>query len=327
MGVQMKAVVYTEYGPPDVLRLREIAKPAPRDDEVLVKVHAVSANAADWRLLMARPFLARLETGLLRPGRQVLGTDVAGTVEAVGRNVTRFQPGDALFGDLSHHGRGGFAEYACAHQDAWASKPASLSFDEAAALPMAGITALQGLRDAGKIQAGQRVLINGASGGVGTFAVQLAKHFGAEVTAACSAGKVDLARSLGADHVIDYTQEDFTWREQRYDLIFAANGDHPILDYKRALNPKGRYVMAGGSDRQIFQALFLGPLVFMTGGKKMAVASAKPSRKDLALLVELFEAGKVKPVIDRRYPLSGVPEAIRYLLDGHPRGKVVIEVG
>ncbi len=231
-----------------------------------------------------------------------------------------------MFGDLARYGWGGFAEYACAHEDAWALKPASLSFEEAAALPMAGITALQGLRDTGKIQPGQRVLINGASGGVGTFAVQVAKHFGADVTAVCSTGKVNMVRSIGADHVIDYTQEDFTKRGERYDLIFAANGYHPILDYKRALNPNGLYVMAGGSVPQIFQALLLGPLVFMTGGKKMAVASARPNRKDLALLVELFEAGKVKPVIDRRYPLSGVPEAIRYLVDGHPRGKVVINV-
>jgi NADPH:quinone reductase-like Zn-dependent oxidoreductase len=322
----MKAVVYTEYGPPDVLQLRETEKPAPKDDEVLVKVHAVSVNAADWRLLMARPFLARLHSGLLRPRLQVLGSDVAGTVEAVGKNVRQFQPGDAVFGDLARYGWGGFAEYACANEDAFASKPASISFEEAATLPMAGTAALQGLRDTGKIRPGQRVLINGASGGVGTFAVQVAKHLGAEVTAVCSTGKVDLVRSLGADHVIDYTREDFTKGEQRYDLIFAANGYHPILDYKRALSPEGRYVMAGGSSPQLFQALLLGPLVFMVGGKKMGVAHARANREDLALLVQLFEAGKVKPVIDKRYPLSGVPEAIRYLVDGHSRGKVVINV-
>jgi NADPH:quinone reductase-like Zn-dependent oxidoreductase len=322
----MKAIVYTEYGPPDVLRLTDVEKPVPKDDEVLVKVHAVSVNAADWRLLMARPFLARLHTGLFRPGLQILGSDVAGTVEAVGKNVCHFRPGDAVFGDLARHGWGGLAEYACAHEDAWASKPESLSFEDAATLPMAGITALQGLRDTGKIQPGQTVVINGASGGVGTFAVQIAKHLGAEVTAVCSSGKLDMVRSIGADHIIDYTQEDFTRSGRRYDVIFAANGYHPILDYKRALNPKGLYVMAGGSSPQIFQALLLGPFAFMTGGKKMAIAHARPNQKDLALLAELLEAGKVKPVIDRRYPLSGVPEAIRYLVDGHPRGKVVIHV-
>jgi NADPH:quinone reductase-like Zn-dependent oxidoreductase len=291
-----------------------------------VKVHAVSVNAADWRLLMARPFLARLHSGLLRPGLRVLGSDVAGTVEAIGRRVTLLRPGDAVFGDLARHGWGGFAEYVCAREDAWAVKPASIPFEEAAALPMAGITALQGLRDAGKLQPGMRVAINGASGGVGTFALQIARHLRAEVTAVCSTGKRDMTRSLGADHIIDYTREDFTGRGERYDLIFGANGYHPILDYKRALSPGGRYVMAGGSERQIFEALLLGPLVFMTGGKRMAVATARPNRKDLGLLVELVQAGKVKPVIDRRYPLSGVPEAIRYLVEGHPLGKVVIDV-
>jgi NADPH:quinone reductase-like Zn-dependent oxidoreductase len=322
----MKAVFHSVYGPPDVLRLGELEKPSPKDDEVLVKVHAVSVNAADWRLLMARPFLARLERGLLRPRLGVLGSDVAGTVEAIGTKVTQLRPGDAVFGDLARHGWGGFAEYVCAREDAWARKPSSISFEVAAALPMAGITALQGLRDAGKLEPGMRVAINGASGGVGTFAVQLARHLGAEVTAVCSTGKLDLVRSLGAHHVIDYTREDFTKREERYDLIFGVNGYHPILEYKRALSPGGRYVMVGGSERQIFEALLLGPLVYMTGGKGMAVASARPDRKDLGLLVELVEAGEVKPVIDRRYPLSGVPEAIRYLLEGHPVGKVVIDV-
>ena len=322
----MKAVFHSVYGPPDVLRFGEVEKPSPKEDEVLVKVHAVSVNAADWRLLMARPFLARLDRGLLRPRHGVLGSDVAGTVEATGSRVTQLRPGDAVFGDLARHGRSGFAEFVCAREDAWARKPTDLSFEEAAALPMAGITALQGLRDAGKLQPGMRVAINGASGGVGTFALQLARHLRAEVTAVCSTGKLDLVRSLGADHVIDYTREDFTRRGERYDLIFGVNGYHPILDYKRALSPGGRYVMAGGSERQIFEALLLGPLVFLTGGKRMAVASARSDRKDLALLVELVEAGKVRPVIDRRFPLSGVPDAIRYLVDGHPLGKVIIDV-
>jgi NADPH:quinone reductase-like Zn-dependent oxidoreductase len=322
----MKAIVYTRYGPPDVLKLVEREVPAPGDDEVLVKVRAASVNAADWRLLMARPFLARLYSGLLRPRRQVLGADVAGTVERVGKNVRRFQPGDAVFGDLMRHGWGGFAEYALAPEGAFASKPAGLSFEDAAALPMAGVTALQGLRDAGHLRPGEKVLVHGASGGVGTFAVQLAKQLGAEVTGVCSTGKVDLVRSLGADHVIDYTREDFTRNGARWDLILAANGDHPIRDYQRALRPGGRYVMAGGASRQMFEALALGRLIFMGSGKRMAALSATVNPTDLALLAELVEAGKVKPVIDRRYSLREVPDAIRYVAEGHARGKVVIDV-
>jgi NADPH:quinone reductase-like Zn-dependent oxidoreductase len=324
-GAPMKAIIYTRYGPPDVLKLVEREHPAPTDDEVLVKVHAASVNAADWRMLIARPFLARMYNGLLRPRRQVLGADVAGTVEAVGSNVRRFKHGDAVFGDLMRHGWGGFAEYALAPEDAFASKPAGLSFVEAAALPMAGVTALQGLRDAGEVQPGEKVLIHGASGGVGTFAVQLAKHLGAEVSGVCSTGKVDLIRSLGADHVIDYTREDFTRSDERWDLILAANGDHPIRDYQRALRPGGRYVMAGGSSRQMFEALLLGRLVFMGSGQRMAALSARVNPQDLALLAELVEAGKVKPVIDRHYPLREVPDAIRYVAGGHARGKVVID--
>jgi NADPH:quinone reductase-like Zn-dependent oxidoreductase len=322
----MKAAVYTRYGPPDVLKLVEREQPAPADDEVLVKVHAASVNAADWRLLMARPFLARMYNGLLRPRRQVLGADVAGTVEVVGRNVRRFKPGDAVFGDLMRHGWGGFAEYAVAPEDAFASKPAGLSFEEAAALPMAGVTALQGLRDAGGLRPGEKVLVHGASGGVGTFAVQLAKLLGAEVAGVCSTGKVDLVRSLGADHVIDYTREDFTRRGERWDLILAANGDQPIRHYQRALRPGGRYVMAGGSSRQMFEALILGRLIFMGSGKRMAALSAKVNPKDLAYLADLVETGQLKPLIDRRYPLREVPEAIRFVAEGHARGKVVVDV-
>jgi NADPH:quinone reductase-like Zn-dependent oxidoreductase len=322
----MKAVVYTRYGPPDVLKLVEREQTAPADDEVLVKVHAVSVNAADWRLLMARPFLARLYNGLLRPRRQVLGADVAGTVQGVGRTVRRFKPGDAVFGDLMRHGWGGFAEYAVAPEDAFASKPAGLSFEEAAALPMAGVTALQGLRDAGALRPGEKVLVHGASGGVGTFAVQLAKELGAEVAGVCSTGKVDLVRSLGADRVIDYTREDFTRGGERWDVILAANGDRPIRDYLRALRPGGRYVMAGGSSRQMFEALLLGRLVFMGSGKRMVPLSATVNPQDLAHVAAFVEAGKVKPVIDRRYPLREVPEAVRYVAEGHARGKVVIDV-
>lgn len=324
----MKAIVYHKYGPPDVLNLEEVRKPTPKEDEVLVKVHAASVNAADWHILRADPFLVRLMgVGLLKPKHKILGADVAGRVEAVSRNVKQFQPGDEVFGDLSGGGFGGFAEYVCASEDALALKPASISFEAAAAVPMAAVTALQGLRDKGQIQPGQKILINGASGGVGTFAVQIAKSFGAEVTGVCSTSKLDMVRSIGADHVIDYTQEDFTKNEQRYDLIFAANGYHPISDYRRALNPKGTYVMSGGSGAQMFQAVLLGPVMSMTGSKKMGNVMAKPNNNDLAIMKDLIESGKVVPVIDRRYPLGEVPEAIRYLEEGHARGKVVITIG
>jgi NADPH:quinone reductase-like Zn-dependent oxidoreductase len=321
----MKAIVYTAYGPPDVLQLKEVEKPTPKDNGVLIKVHAASVNARDRRLVRADPFLVRLMGGgLLKPKNTMLGSDMAGRVEAVGGNVKQFQPGDEVFGDLSACGDGGFAEYVCAPENALALKPASMTFEEAAAVPMAAVTALQGLRDNGQIQPGQKVLINGASGGVGTFAVQLAKSFGAEVTAVCSTRNLDMARSLGADQVIDYTQEDFTKNKQRYDLILAVNGYHPISHYRRTLSPKGIYVMAGGSTAQIFEALLLGPWMSMTGGRKMGALSAKPNKKDLALMKELLEAGKVVPVIDRRYPLSEVAEALRYIEEGHAKGKVVI---
>jgi len=318
----MKAIVYTKYGPPDVLQLKEAEKPAPKDDEVLIKIHAASLNAYDWHALTADIFLVRLMGfGLLKPKNKILGADIAGRVEAVGRNVTQFEPGDDVFGDI---GRGGFAEYACARENRLVSKPANLSFEEAAAVPMAALTALQGLRDKGRVQPGQKVLINGASGGVGTFAVQIAKSFGAEVTAVCSTGKMDLARSIGADQVIDYTKEDFTKNRQHYNLIFAANGYHPILDYRRALGPKGIYVVAGGTMAQMFQAMLLGPWISMAGSKKMGGLSAKVNQKDLVFIKELLEAGKVRPVIDRRYPLGEVPEALRYLGERHAQGKVVI---
>ncbi len=321
----MRAIVYARYGPPDVLQLKEVEKPIPKDDEVLVEVHAASVNAADWHLLTADVFLVRLMgRGLLRPRNKILGADIAGRVEAVGRNAKQFKPGDEVFGDIFQSGGGGFAEYACACEDALALKPASLTFEEAAAVPLAAVTALQGLREKGKIQPGQKVLINGASGGVGMFAVQIAKSFGTEVTAVCSTRNLDMLRSIGADHVIDYTKEDFTKSRQRYDLILAANGYHPILDYRRALSPKGIYVMSGGSGAQMFQALLLGPWISMIGSKKMGALSAKANPKDLAFVKQLLEAGKVKPVIDRRYPLSEVPDALRYLGEGHARGKVVI---
>ncbi len=323
----MKAIVCTKYGPPDVLQLKEVEKPAPKDDEVLIQVHAASVNAADWHLLTADIFLVRIMgQGLLTPKNTILGADIAGRVEAVGRNVKQFQPGDEVFGDLSACGRGGFAEYVCASENALVVKPTSLSFEEAAAVPMAAVTALQGLRDKGQIKPGQKVLIHGASGGVGTFAVQIAKAFGAQVTAVCSTRNVDMARSLGVDQVIDYTREDFTRNGQQYDLILAVNGYHPIFAYRRALSPTGRYVMTGGSGAQLFQAMLLGPWISMTGSKKMGNLLAKPNQKDLVFVKELLEAGKVKPVIDRRYPLSKAAEALRYLGEGHARGKVVITV-
>jgi len=321
----MKAIIYTKYGSPDVLEFKEVEKPTPKDDEVLVKVHAASLNAADWHLLRGKPFLVRLMGfGLLKPKNKILGADMAGRVEAVGRNVKQFQPGDEVFGEISECGFGAFAEYVCAPENALALKPASMAFDEAAAVPLAALTALRGLRDKGQIQPGQKVLINGASGGVGTFAVQIAKSFGAEVTAVCSTRNLDKARSIGADQVIDYTQDDFTKSGQRYDLILAANGYHSIWDYKRALSPKGIYVMVGGSMAQMYQAMFLGPLISKTGSKKMGFLLQKSNQEDLVFMRELLEAGKVVSVIDRRYPLSEVPEALRYLEEGHARGKVVI---
>jgi NADPH:quinone reductase-like Zn-dependent oxidoreductase len=323
----MKAIVCTKYGPPDVLQLKEVEKPAPSDDEVLIKVHAASVNAADWHLLTADLFLVRIMgQGLLTPKNTILGADIAGRVEAVGRNVTQFLPGDEVFGDLSACGRGGFAEYVCASETELVVKPTSLSFEEAAAVPMAAVTALQGLRDKGQIQSSQKVLIHGASGGVGTFAVQIAKAFGAQVTAVCSTRNVDMARALGADHVIDYTQADFTKNGQQYDLILAVNGYHPIVAYRHALNPKGVYVMTGGSGAQLFQAMLLGPVISMTGSKKMGNLLAKPNQKDLVYVKELLEAGTVKPVIERRYPLREVAKALRYLGEGHAQGKVVIMV-
>ncbi|MCI0404701.1 MAG: NAD(P)-dependent alcohol dehydrogenase [candidate division Zixibacteria bacterium] len=316
----MKAMVYTQYGPPDVLRLEEIEKPVPKYNEVLVKVQAASVNALDWHLLRAKPSLVRLMSGLSRPKQKILGADVAGRVETVGKNVKQFQPGDDVFGTCT----GAFAEYVSVPENSLAPKPASLSFEEAAAVPVAALTALQGLRSRGEIQPGQKVLINGASGGVGTFAVQLAKSFGAEVTAVTSTGNLNQARTLGADFVIDYTRENFTKNGMRYDRILAANGYHPIGAYKRALSPAGIYVMTGGSTAQMFQAMLLGPLISMAGKKKLGFLLANPNKNDLLFIKELLETGNIKPVIDRRYPLQEVPEAIRYVEAGHAKGKVII---
>ena len=317
----MKAIVNTTYGSPDVLQFKDVEKPSPTDDEVLIKVLAASANPLDWHYMRGTPFLARLEFGLQKPKNTKLGADIAGRVEAVGRNVTRFQAGDEVFGGMTLNELGGFAEYICAPEALWALKPANLTFEQAAAVPLAAFTALQGLRDKGQIQPGQKVLINGASGGVGTFAVQIAKSFGTEVTGVCSTRNLDMVRSIGADHVIDYTQEDFTQNGQRYDLIFDAVGNRSVADYQRALSPNGICAVAGFTTlARLFQVMLL-------GGKKIGLMeTAKPNQKDLVFIKELLEAGKVVPVIDRRYPLSEVAEAIRYLEAGHARGKVVITV-
>ncbi|MBE0711600.1 MAG: NAD(P)-dependent alcohol dehydrogenase [Candidatus Aminicenantes bacterium] len=316
----MKAIVYTRFGPPDVLQLREVEKPFPKDNEILIKVHAASANAYDWRHLRADPFLMRLMgAGLLRPKHKILGADMAGRVESVGANVKQFQPGDEVFGD---GGYGGFAEYACVDETRFVLKPADLTFEEAAAVPMAALTALQALRDKGLIQAGQKVLINGASGGVGTFAVQIAKSFDTEVTGVCSTSKMDLVRSIGADHVIDYTQEDVTKNGKLYDLIFDIAAFRSISDYKRLLSSEGIYVLAGGSMPRIFQLM----LKSMTGAKNMRLVVANANQKDLLFIKELITAGKVRPIIDKRYPLSETAEALRHVEEGRARGKVVIVV-
>jgi len=322
----MKAVVYTEYGSPDVLELKKVEKPTPKENEVLIKVHAASLNYIDWQVLTGESFFLRSTGGLRKPKHKILGDDLAGRVEAVGSNVKQFQPGDEVFGMCSY---GTFAEYRCVAEDKalLAQKPANVSFEDAATLAEAGITALQGIRDRGQISSGQKVLINGASGGVGMFAVQIAKTFGAEVTGVSSTSKMEMVRSIGADHVIDYTREDFTKSEQRYDLIFAAGGYHPILDYKRALSPTGIYICAGGSMAQYFQALLIGPLVSMSGSKKLgSIGLARPNQKDLDFLIKLVETGKVVPFIDRRYPLSETAEALRHYGEGHSKGKVVITV-
>jgi len=319
----LKAIVYTKYGPPDGLQLKEVEKPIPKDNEVLVKIQASSLNAADLDFLRGT-FFSRV-IGPFKPKYKILGSDIAGRVEAVGRNVEQFQPGDEIFGDLFYHGFGAFAEYVCVTENALALKPVSMTFEEAATLPQSGLLALQGLRDKGQIQQGQKVLINGASGGTGTFAVQIAKSFGAEVTGVASTKKLDMVRSIGADKVIDYTQEDFTKSGQCYDLILDVASNRSILAYKRALSPKGIYVTAGGHLAALLQTVFLGPIISMIGSKKMGILVWKQMKKeDLDFLTELFEAGKVAPVIDRRFPLSEVAEALRYLEEGHAQGKVVI---
>lgn len=326
----MKAVVYTEYGSPDVLEIRDIKKPVPGDDQILIKVHAAAINPLDWHFIRGTPYIMRaMGVGLRKPKDPRLGVDYAGTVEAVGKNVTQFKPGDEVFGGRN----GAFAEYVCARADrAVALKPANLTFEQAASVPIAGVTALQGVRDKGHVKPGQKVLINGASGGVGTFAVQIAKSLGAEVTGVCSTRNLDLVRSLGADHVVDYTKEDFTKSAQRYDVILDNVGNQPLSGFRRALKPNGICVMIGGGGlndggligplARPVKALLLSPFI----SQKMSMFMAELNKKDLSILGDLMQAGKVTPVIDRTYPLSQIAEAIRYLEKGHARGKVVITV-
>jgi NADPH:quinone reductase-like Zn-dependent oxidoreductase len=320
----MKAIVRTQYGPPDVLQFTDVEKSTPKDNEVLIKLYAASVNPLDLFHMRGAP-LVRLIPGLGTPKHQVLGCDIAGRVEAIGGHVKQFHPGDEVFGVTGFAG-GGFAEYVCAPEDKLALKPANSSFEDAAAVPIAAITALQGLRDKGRIQPGHKVLVDGASGGVGTFAVQIAKSFGAEVTAVCSTRNVDTARSIGADHVLDYTREDFTQSGQRYDLIMGANAHHSIFDYRRALSQDGIYVLAGGGLPQMFQAMLLAPLLSRIGSKKTCFFIANINQKDLVSLKDLIEAGKVVPVIDRRYPLSDAAEALRYLEERHAQVKIVLTV-
>jgi NADPH:quinone reductase-like Zn-dependent oxidoreductase len=318
----MKAVVYTEYGSADVLQLKEVAIPTPKDDEVLIKVQAVSINRSDWEGLVGAPLYARIG-GLLKPGRHILGSDIAGRVEVAGRNNGPFQPGAEVFGDILPQ-MGGFAEYVCARVSTLALKPARMTFDEAAAIPQAGVIALQGLRDKGQVQPGQKVLINGAGGGAGTFAVQLAKLYGAEVTGVDNAGKLDFLRSLGADHVIDYTREDFTNTGKQYDLILDVIAHRSVFAYQRALRPSGSYYAVGGSVATIFQILLLGPWIRRTTGKKIRILAVQPNREDLEYVAELCAAGKIVAVIDRCYPLIETAEALRHLGAGRAKGKVVI---
>jgi len=323
----MKAIVYTKYGPPEVLQLKEVEKPIPKENEVLVKVFAASANPADWHMIRGEPKFARLTFGLTKPKKIIPGIDIAGKVEAIGANVKEFRPGDEVFGDCGWGGA--FAEYVCVKEKSVVRKPSNISFEEGASISVAAMSALQGLRDKGRIKPGQKVLINGASGGVGTFAVQLAKHFGAEVTGVCSTGKLNLVRSIDADKVIDYTKEDFINTTQKYDLIIDNVANRSVADLKRALSPNGRCVIIGFSSlSRLFQHMFLAPLVSMFGSKKIfSLGSVQPNKKDLNFLKELLETGKIKPVIDRIYPLSDVAEAIRYVEEGHARGKVVINIG
>lgn len=327
MNSKMKAMVYTRYGcPSEVLWLKEVEKPTPGDNEVLIKVQASSINSAELHLIKADPFLARMSTGLLKPTKTIPGADVAGRVEAVGKDVRQFKAGDEVFGDLSGCGWGAFAEYVCANENVLMLKPANVTFEQAAALPLAGVTALQGLRNTGQIKSGQKVLIIGASGGVGSFAVQIAKSFGAEVTGVCSTKKAAMLRAIGADHVIDYTQADVTQGGQHYDLILDAAGYRSFSVYKRILSRRGIYVFAGGSTSGLFRAMLFGSLTSKNEGQTFVTLMAKPNLDDLGYMKKLLETGKVTPFIDKCYPLENAVAALQYVEGRHVQGKVVITV-
>lgn len=321
----MKALVYEKYGLPDVLRIEQVEIPVPKDHEVLIEVRAASVNSWDWDLLRGKPFLVRLE-GLRKPRYRILGADVAGVVAAVGSAVQRFRPGDEVFGDLSGCGWGGFAEYVCANEDALTPKPDGLSFEQTAAIPQAAVLALQGLRDRGKLRKGQRILINGAGGGVGTFGIQYAKWLGAEVTGVDEAGKLEMLRSVGADYRIDYTKEDFAASGPQYDLILDVVGNRSVNVIKRALKPGGTYVMIGGSPSRLLQALLTAPLIARLEKKKVAILVHKPNHNDQLAWKELVEAGQVVPVIDRRYSLNDAAEALTYFGEGRVKGKVIVSM-
>jgi len=320
----MKAMVYDEYGSPDVLRLEEVDTPTPADNEILIKVHAVSVNRSDWEGLIGKPLYARLG-GLRKPGNPILGSDIAGRVERTGKNHSQFQPGAEVFGEMADY-HNGFAEYVRARGTILALKPSSMTFEEAAAIPQAGVIALQGIRDKGQIQQGQKVLINGAGGGAGSFAVQLAKLYGAEVTGVDNAEKLDFMHSLGADHVIDYTREDFTKNGKQYDFILDLIAYRSAFAYARALKPDGSYYAVGGSVATFLQFFLFGPWIKRNSGRKVRLLAVQRNRKDLEDITELCVARKVIPYIDKRYPLREVPEALRYLGEGHAKGKVVITV-
>jgi NADPH:quinone reductase-like Zn-dependent oxidoreductase len=319
----MKAMYYEQYGPPDVLRLAEVEKPTPGDDELLVKIHSASINYVDWEVMRGESLLLRLMNGLRKPNRNIPGDDFAGEIEAVGNNIEQLNPGDHVFGLRD---TGTFAEYCCVAKDVLAKKPQQVTFQQAAAIPTAGLTALQGIRDRGKIRDGQKVLIVGASGGVGTYAVQLAKYFGAEVTGICSTAKTDALRSLGADHVIDYTKDDFKKADDLYDLVFAVSGSNSIFAYRKILKRDGKFVCAGGSASQYFQGLLLGPLLSMLGDQKLGSMYTSMNRKDLEFLAGLIETGRITAVIDRQFPLGEVPDALRYFGGGSAFGKIVINM-
>lgn len=320
----MKAIVCPAYGSPDILKYQEVTKPTPKDDEVLVKIHAAGVNAGDWHLMRADPFLIRLMFGFTKPKHPILGGDFSGQIEAVGKNVSQFKVGDEVFGASANFGA--FAEYVAVSENAIVLKPANMTFEQLAAVPSSAMTALQGLRDHGKVQAGQQVLINGASGGVGSFAVQIAKALGSEVTAVCSTSKMDMVRSLGADHVIDYKKESFVDTGKNYDVILGVGGYYPLSDYKRALKPNGIYVMTGGETKQMFETMFLGSFMSMGSSKTITNFIQKISQQDLLFLKELMEQGKLSPVIDKSYSLDDTPDAIRYLESGKTKGKLVISV-